>query len=96
MCNTYLRFVQTTVRNSNKNLIVKIKEVYSEKKKNEFMKYFKSFRYSFKKYNKKTVISFILFRLNLEWLYRIACEPKRIKRFYDSNVKFMFKVRKYI
>ncbi len=33
----------------------------------------------------------IFIKLNLEWLYRIACEPKRIKRFYDSNVKFMFK-----
>ncbi len=32
---------------------------------------------------------------NLEWLYRIAKEPKRIKRFYDSNVKFLFKVKKY-
>jgi len=37
----------------------------------------------------------IFIKLNLEWLYRIACEPKRLKRFYDSNVKFMFKVRKY-
>jgi len=33
-------------------------------------------------------------KLNLEWLYRILKEPKRIKRFYDSNVKFLFKVRK--
>ena len=32
-------------------------------------------------------------KLNLEWLYRILKEPKRIKRFYDSNVKFLFKVR---
>lgn len=31
---------------------------------------------------------------NLEWFYRIAKEPKRIKRFYDNNVKFLFKVRK--
>lgn len=29
---------------------------------------------------------------NLEWLYRIAREPKRIKRFYKSNVKFIWKV----
>ena len=36
----------------------------------------------------------IFIKLNLEWLYRIACEPKRLKRFYDSNVKFMFKVKK--
>lgn len=36
----------------------------------------------------------IFIKLNLEWLYRIAKEPKRIKRFYDSNVKFISKVRK--
>lgn len=31
---------------------------------------------------------------NLEWLYRIVKEPKRIKRFYNSNVKFILRVRK--
>lgn len=31
-------------------------------------------------------------KLNLEWLYRIVTEPKRIKRFYQSNVKFVFQV----
>ena len=31
-------------------------------------------------------------KLNIEWLYRIIKEPKRIKRFYNNNVKFMFKV----
>lgn len=36
----------------------------------------------------------IFIKLNLEWLYRIVKEPKRLKRFYDSNVKFMFKVKK--
>lgn len=30
---------------------------------------------------------------NLEWLYRILKEPSRIKRFYNSNVKFIFKVK---
>ena len=33
-------------------------------------------------------------KLNLEWLYRIIKEPKRIKRFYQNNLKFMLKVRK--
>ena len=33
-------------------------------------------------------------KLNLEWLYRIACEPKRIKRFYQSNVKFFSVLKK--
>ncbi|MBQ8192745.1 MAG: WecB/TagA/CpsF family glycosyltransferase [Bacilli bacterium] len=37
----------------------------------------------------------LFIKLNLEWLYRILREPSRINRFYDSNVKFMFKVRKY-
>lgn len=32
----------------------------------------------------------IFIKLNLEWFYRIACEPTRIKRFFDSNVKFVF------
>lgn len=35
----------------------------------------------------------LFIKLNLEWLYRITKEPKRIKRFYDSNIKFLFKVR---
>ena len=34
-------------------------------------------------------------RRNLEWLYRIMKEPKRIKRFYDNNVRFLLKIRKY-
>lgn len=31
-------------------------------------------------------------KLNLEWLYRIVKEPKRIKRFWDNNVKFLIKI----
>ena len=30
---------------------------------------------------------------NLEWLYRIVKEPSRIKRFYDGNIKFLFKLK---
>ena len=36
----------------------------------------------------------LFIKLNLEWLYRILKEPSRLKRFYDSNVKFIFKVKK--
>ena len=36
----------------------------------------------------------IFIKLNLEWLYRIITEPKRLKRFWNSNVKFMFRVKK--
>lgn len=31
---------------------------------------------------------------NLEWFYRIASEPSRIKRFYNGNVKFLLSLRK--
>ncbi len=31
---------------------------------------------------------------NLEWLYRIAKEPKRIKRFYENNIKFLLNLKK--
>ena len=30
---------------------------------------------------------------NLEWLYRLAKEPKRLKRFYENNIKFIFKIK---
>lgn len=36
----------------------------------------------------------IFIKLNLEWLYRILKEPNRLKRFYNSNVKFIFEIRK--
>ena len=32
--------------------------------------------------------------LNLEWLYRICGDKTRMKRFYDSNVKFIFELKK--
>ncbi|MDD2435442.1 MAG: WecB/TagA/CpsF family glycosyltransferase [Bacilli bacterium] len=38
----------------------------------------------------------ILIKLNLEWLYRICKEPKRIKRFYENNIKFILRVKKLI
>ena len=31
---------------------------------------------------------------NLEWFYRLAKEPSRIKRFYNGNVKFLFALNK--
>ena len=31
---------------------------------------------------------------NIEWLYRIAKEPNRIKRFYNNNIKFLFNLKK--
>ncbi|MDD2435922.1 MAG: WecB/TagA/CpsF family glycosyltransferase, partial [Bacilli bacterium] len=36
----------------------------------------------------------IFIKLNLEWLYRICKEPKRIKRFYQNNIKFLIKLKK--
>ncbi|WP_143142984.1 WecB/TagA/CpsF family glycosyltransferase [Clostridium sp. Marseille-P3244] len=34
----------------------------------------------------------IFIKLNLEWLYRITTEPKRIGRFCRSNIKFLFEI----
>ena len=34
----------------------------------------------------------IFIKLKLEWLYRITREPKRLKRFYKSNVKYLKKI----
>lgn len=31
---------------------------------------------------------------NLEWLYRICSEPKRFKRFYQSNVRYISTIKK--
>jgi len=36
----------------------------------------------------------LFIKLNLEWFYRIMCEPKRLKRFWNNNVKFIFSIRK--
>ena len=33
-------------------------------------------------------------KLHLEWLYRIIREPKRFKRFFNSNIKYIFKIKK--
>lgn len=40
-------------------------------------------------YKKRAPKLFI--KLNLEWLYRIICEPTRLKRFIQNNIVFMFK-----
>lgn len=37
-----------------------------------------------------------LFRkLHLEWFYRIITEPKRLKRFFSSNIKYLVKIIKF-
>lgn len=33
-------------------------------------------------------------KLHLEWLYRILKEPKRLKRFFKSNIKYLIKLKK--
>ena len=38
-----------------------------------------------------------LFRkLHIEWLYRLLKEPKRIKRFFNRNFKYIFKLKKEV
>lgn len=36
----------------------------------------------------------LFIKLNMEWLYRLIKEPSRIKRFWNYNVKFIFKIKK--
>lgn len=36
----------------------------------------------------------IFIKLHLEWLYRICREPKRMKRFFRSNVRYLFQIKK--
>ena len=36
----------------------------------------------------------LFIKLHAEWLYRLIKEPKRIGRFYQNNIKFMFKIMK--
>lgn len=36
----------------------------------------------------------IVIKCKMEWAYRLLKEPKRIKRFYDSNVKFLYEIQK--
>ncbi len=36
----------------------------------------------------------VFVKTNTEWLYRIMREPSRLKRFWQSNVKFMFEARR--
>ncbi|MEG2275977.1 MAG: WecB/TagA/CpsF family glycosyltransferase [Clostridia bacterium] len=36
----------------------------------------------------------IFISLHLEWLYRLIKEPKRIKRFYESNIKYINIIKK--
>lgn len=36
----------------------------------------------------------LFIKTHTEWLYRITTEPKRLKRFFKSNVRYFFKIKK--
>lgn len=38
----------------------------------------------------------LFIKLHLEWLYRILKEPKRLKRFFNSNIKYLFEIKKEV
>ncbi len=42
---------------------------------------------------KKRAPKFII-RCKLEWLFRLLKEPRRIKKFYQTHITFLFKIRK--
>lgn len=35
-------------------------------------------------------------KLNIEWLYRIMREPKRLKRFLNNNIRYILKIKKEV
>lgn len=43
-------------------------------------------------YKKRAPKLFI--KTHTEWLYRITTEPKRLKRFFKSNIRYFFKIKK--
>lgn len=43
--------------------------------------------------HKKRAPQFFI-KLNLEWFYRIIKEPKRIKKFYQTNIKFIYLINR--
>lgn len=36
----------------------------------------------------------LFIKTHTEWLYRITTEPKRLKRFFKSNIRYLIKIRK--
>ena len=36
----------------------------------------------------------LFIKTHTEWLYRIAREPKRLKRFWKNNIKFLKEIKK--
>jgi len=38
----------------------------------------------------------VFIKLHLEWLYRILREPKRLQRFFSSNIKYLIKLKKEV
>lgn len=79
VCNTYLKFVQNVVRDPNTNKKQKIDIIKNIKKEKQFAKYIKRVWFKYKKFNIKTFISLIMFRLNLEKLYIFLFDIKENK-----------------
>lgn len=69
MCNTYLRFVQNTVRNKKLKFKEKIRIIRKVKKEYNFQKYLKKVCFKYRSFTKKTFISIFMFRVHLEYIY---------------------------
>lgn len=79
VCNTYLRYVQNTIRNNNSTFREQVKIITKSKK--NFKRYIKNSKL-FNDFNKKDSISILFFKLNLEIVYMIL-------------FKFLQKIKKY-
>lgn len=79
MCNTYLRFVQNTIRNKKLPLNEKIKLIKRIKHEKNFSQYINKEWYKYKKFPLKTFLSLIVFKFNLDVLYILLFNFKEWK-----------------
>lgn len=80
VCNTYLRFVQNTMRNPELGFKDKIKCVKKVKKEYNYSYYINECYKRKKMFSKKTHMSLVLFKFNLEVLYMMLFRIKQIKK----------------
>lgn len=76
VCNTYLRFVQNTIRNRNINFRQKLKLIQQSKKEYNFQKEINKVWYKYKNFTIKSEVGMVLFRFHLDFVYAFLFELK--------------------
>lgn len=85
MCNTYLRFVQNTVRDYSMNFKEKISLIYKVRKEYKIQGYLNTSCLKYSHFTKKTYLSILMFNLYLEVIYVILFNLK--ERLYCQTLK---------